>query len=123
MSERVFAVFDIGTTGTRSVLVDEEGRELGKAYEEYPPTPRELSPHEQLADTFWRAASTTMQRAISDYEPGSQVIDAVVMATARDCITPIDKNGKSLAPTATWTDPRASERKEELAEIVGPRRS
>ena len=57
MSQRLFAVFDIGTTGTRSVIVDEEGRELSKAYEEYPTKPADLLPHEQLADTFWRTSA------------------------------------------------------------------
>lgn len=99
MSQRIFAVFDIGTTGTRSVLVDEEGRELGKAYEEYPPTPRELATHEQLADTFWKTACTTMQRAISGYDPGAAAVEGVVVATTRDCYTPIDKSGNPLGPT------------------------
>ncbi|MHA2003347.1 MAG: FGGY-family carbohydrate kinase [Candidatus Thorarchaeota archaeon] len=122
MSQRVFAIFDIGTTGTRSVLVDEEGRELGRAYEEYPPTPRELATHEQLADTFWRAACTTMQRAISGHEPGAAAIEGVIVATTRDCFTPIDKKGNPIGPTILWTDNRISKRRDELAELIGPRR-
>ncbi|MHA1925517.1 MAG: FGGY-family carbohydrate kinase, partial [Candidatus Thorarchaeota archaeon] len=123
MSQRVFAVFDIGTTGTRSVLVDEEGRELGRAYEEYPPTPKELATHEQLADTFWRTACTTMQRAVSEYEPGAAAVEGVVVATTRDCITPVDKDGNPIGPTILWTDNRTSKKKDELAEMIGPRRS
>ena len=57
MSDRLFAIFDIGTTGTRSVIVDEEGREVSKAYEEYPSKPADLKTHEQLADTFWRTSA------------------------------------------------------------------
>ena len=45
MSDRLFAIFDIGTTGARSVIVDEEGREVSKAYEEYPPKPRNVKIH------------------------------------------------------------------------------
>ncbi|MHA2140188.1 MAG: FGGY-family carbohydrate kinase [Candidatus Thorarchaeota archaeon] len=123
MSQRIFAVFDIGTTGTRSVLVDEEGRELGKAYEEYPPIPRELATHEQLTETFWRAACTTMQRAISEYEPGPISVEGVVVATTRDCITPVDKAGDPLGPTILWTDNRISKKRDELAELIGPRRA
>jgi len=123
MSERVFAVFDVGTTGTRSVLMDEEGLELSKAYEEYPPTPRELATHEQLADTFWRTACTTMQRALSDYKHGAEAVTSVVMATTRDCWTPVDKKGNAIGPTILWTDNRTSKKKEELADIIGPRRA
>lgn len=123
MSDRVFAVFDIGTTGTRSVLVDEEGREISKAYEEYPPIPRELDTHEQLPDAYWRTACNTMQRALANYEPGADSVIAAIVTTTRDCITPVDKEFSPLAPTITWSDNRSSKRREELAEIIGPRRS
>ncbi|MHA2188500.1 MAG: FGGY family carbohydrate kinase, partial [Candidatus Thorarchaeota archaeon] len=123
MSQRIFAIFDIGTTGTRSVLVDEEGRELGKAYEEYPQPPRDLGTHEQLADTYWRTSANTMQRAISYFESGADAIVGVVATTTRDCITPIDSKGKPLAPTVTWVDNRSSPRAKAMAEDIGPRKS
>ncbi|RLI51219.1 MAG: hypothetical protein DRO73_00755 [Candidatus Thorarchaeota archaeon] len=123
MSQRVFAVFDIGTTGARACLVDEEGREICREYEEYPRPPRELGTHEQLADTFWRTACNTMQRALSGCEPGSEAVIACVVSTTRDCITPVDKDGNTLAPTVTWVDNRSTERAKELAEDIGPRKS
>ena len=123
MSSRIFAVFDIGTTGTRSCLVDEEGRELAKEYEEYPHPPRELRTHEQLADTYWRTACNTMQRALSDIPHGPDSVVACVVATTRDCITPVDKEGTPLAPTVTWVDNRSTARAKDMADIIGPRKS
>ncbi|MGY5875215.1 MAG: FGGY family carbohydrate kinase [Candidatus Thorarchaeota archaeon] len=123
MSDRVFAVFDIGTTGTRSVLVDEEGRVLAKAYEEYPQKPTELQIHEQLAETYWRTSVNTMQRALADYRPGAESVVAVIVATTRDCVTPIDKDCQPLAPTVTWVDNRSPPRAKEMAEDIGPRKS
>ncbi len=101
MSDRLFAIFDVGTTGTRSVIVDEEGREVSKAYEEYPLKPKNVKIHEQVADTYWRASANTMQRALAGCKHGSESIVAVIATTARDSITPIDKNGKALTPTVT----------------------
>ena len=121
MSDRFFAVFDIGTTGTRSVIVDEEGREVSKAYEEYPPKPKNVGIHEQLADTYWRASANTMQRALAGCKHGSDAIVGVVVSTARDSITPIDKDGKALAPTVTWVDSRKTEKSTEMAEEIGQR--
>jgi len=121
MSDRLFAVFDIGTTGTRSVIVDEEGREVSKAYEEYPPKPKNVGLHEQLADTYWRASANTMQRALAGCKHGSDAIVGVIVSTARDSITPIDKNGKALAPTVTWVDSRKTEKSTEMAEEIGQR--
>ncbi|GAH05210.1 unnamed protein product [marine sediment metagenome] len=84
MSDRLFAVFDIGTTGTRSVLVDEEGREVSKAYEEYPQKPKEVKTHEQIADTYWRTSANTMQRAIAGCKHGAEAIVGVIVTTTRD---------------------------------------
>ncbi|MFW9926531.1 MAG: FGGY-family carbohydrate kinase [Candidatus Thorarchaeota archaeon] len=123
MSDRLFAIFDIGTTGTRSVIVDEEGLELSKAYEEYPSKPSELKTHEQLADTFWRTSANTMQRAIAGCKYGAEAINGVIVATTRDSITPIDKEGRPLAPTVTWVDNRSTTKSKEMAGEIGPRKS
>ncbi|TFG14805.1 hypothetical protein EU537_02365 [Candidatus Thorarchaeota archaeon] len=123
MTDRVFAVFDIGTTGARSVLMNEEGKELSKAYEEYPTKPRDVGTHEQLSETFWRTACNTMQRALTGYHGGANSVFATIVTTTRDCITPVDGNGNPLAPTVTWVDNRSSERSKELAEQIGPRKS
>ncbi|TXT57457.1 MAG: Autoinducer 2 kinase LsrK [Candidatus Thorarchaeota archaeon] len=122
MSQRLFAIFDVGTTGTRSVVVDEEGRELSKAYEEYPQKPRDIKIHEELAETYWRTACNTMQRAISEFGSAEGIV-GVVLATTRDCVTPVDKEGKPLAPTVTWVDNRSTETAKEMAEDIGPRKS
>ncbi|TFF83770.1 hypothetical protein EU524_01900, partial [Candidatus Thorarchaeota archaeon] len=123
MSQRLFAVFDIGTTGTRSAVVDEEGRELSKAYEEYPQKPRNLKTHEQLAEVFWHTSANTMQRAISSCKQGAEAVVAAIVASTRDCITPVDKKGDPLAPTVTWVDNRSAKKSKEMAEFIGPRKS
>ncbi|MBD3406371.1 MAG: hypothetical protein GF411_09695 [Candidatus Lokiarchaeota archaeon] len=122
MSQRLFAVFDVGTTGARSVIVDEEGREVSKAYEEYPQKPRDIKIHEELAETYWRTACNTMQRAIAKHGSADGIV-GVVLATTRDCVTPIDKDGNPLAPTVTWVDNRSTDSAKEMAEDIGPRKS
>ncbi len=121
MSDRLFAIFDVGTTGTRSVIVDEEGREVSKAYEEYPLKPKDVKIHEQVADTYWRASANTMQRALAGCKYGPDAIVGVIVTTARDSITPIDKDGKALAPTVTWIDSRKTAKSKEMAEEIGQR--
>jgi xylulokinase len=123
VSDRLFAVFDIGTTGTRSIIVDEEGCEVSKAYEEYPPKPESVLIHEQVADTFWRTSANTMQRALAGCKHGPDAIVGVIVSTTRDSITPIDKDGNALAPTVTWLDNRSSSKSKEMAAEIGPRKS
>ncbi|MDH4212825.1 MAG: FGGY family carbohydrate kinase [Candidatus Thorarchaeota archaeon] len=123
MSQRLFAVFDIGTTGTRSVIIDEEGREISKAYEEYPSKPTDLKTHEQLADTFWRTSANTMQRTLASCKHGAEAIVGVIVTTTRGSLTPLDSVGNALAPTMTWVDNRSSAKSKEMADIIGPRLS
>ena len=123
VSDRLFAVFDIGTTGTRSIIVDEEGREVSKAYEEYPPKPEGVMIHEQVADTFWRTSANTMQRALAGCKHGPDAIVGVIVSTTRDSMTPIDKDGNALAPTVTWLDNRSGSKSKEMAAEIGPRKS
>ncbi|MFW9956809.1 MAG: FGGY-family carbohydrate kinase [Candidatus Odinarchaeota archaeon] len=123
MSQRLFAVFDIGTTGTRSVIIDEEGREISKAYEEYPSRPTDLKTHEQLADTFWRTSANTMQRTLASCKHGAEAIVGVIVTTTRGSLTPLDSVGNALAPTMTWVDNRSSAKSKEMADIIGPRLS
>ncbi len=121
MSDCFFAIFDVGTTGTRSVIVDEEGREVSKTYEEYPLKPKDVKIHEQVADTYWRASANTMQRAIAGCKHRPDAIVGVIVTTARDSITPIDKDGNALAPTVTWIDSRKTAKSKEIAEDIGQR--
>jgi xylulokinase len=123
VSQRLFAIFDIGTTGTRSVIIDEEGREVSKAYEEYPSKPADLKTHEQIADTFWRTSANTMQRTLAACKHGADAIVGVVVTTTRGSLTPIDSAGHALAPTMTWVDNRSSAKSKEMADIIGPRLS
>ncbi|MHA1842888.1 MAG: FGGY family carbohydrate kinase, partial [Promethearchaeota archaeon] len=44
----LICVFDCGTTGTRTILFDLDGKEISRAYEEYqfPPQPVGISEHD-----------------------------------------------------------------------------
>ncbi|MFW9961472.1 MAG: FGGY-family carbohydrate kinase [Candidatus Thorarchaeota archaeon] len=123
MSDRFFAIFDIGTTGTRSVIVDEEGQEVSKAYEEYPPKPKDVKTHEQQTEAFWRTSANTMQRALAACKHGPEAIEGVVVTTTRGGLTPIDSAGNALAPTMTWVDNRSSAKSKAMADVIGPRLS
>jgi xylulokinase len=103
--------------------MDENGREVSKAYEEYPPPPREVGINEQLADAYWRACRNTMQRALSKVDRSAEAVAAAIVTTTRDCITLVDKKGKALAPTVTWIDFRSTDRANEMSDELGPRGS
>ena len=105
--ERSFvAVFDAGTTGVRAIIFDTQGSIVGRSYEEYPTISEVPGQSEQNPDDWWRAAATTMQRAIKLSRVSPSNILAVSVCTQRATLTPIDKEGTPIYRAITWMDTR-----------------
>ena len=49
----LICVFDVGTTGTRSVIFDSDGKEIAKAYEEYVIPNQPVGISEQVPQVWW----------------------------------------------------------------------
>ncbi len=52
-------VFDVGTTGTRTVVFDINGKEIIKVYEEYPETKQPVGVSEQDPNIWWNGIKNT----------------------------------------------------------------
>jgi xylulokinase len=89
---------DIGTTGSKAVIFNEEGKVLASEYREYPlylPGEErcELEPQE-----VWRAIKLVIQSTSGTVEK-SDPVGAVGISTLGDSVTPIDEEGNALART------------------------
>jgi len=94
-------VFDVGTTGARSVLYDMQGKELFKSYEEYRiPT----GTYEQDPLIWWNAIKNTCNQVAKKTDPAD--IIGICITTQRGTVTLVDRNGKVLLPAATWMSER-----------------
>jgi xylulokinase len=96
---------DVGTGGTRAVLVDEKGQLVASASSEHALF---RTPHpgwaEQDPEDWWRAA----QQAIRDVlaaKPGVRVEAAALTGQMHGAVM-LDKDGKVLRPSLIWCDTR-----------------
>nr|HDO81483.1 hypothetical protein [Candidatus Bathyarchaeota archaeon] len=122
--ERSFvAVFDAGTTGVRAIIFDTQGSIVGRSYEEYPTISEVPGQSEQNPDDWWRAAATTMQRAIKLSRVSPSNILAVSVCTQRATLTPIDKEGTPIYRAITWMDTRVPPSAQKLKKEIGQRES
>ncbi len=111
---------DIGTTGTKAVIFDEEGKILSQSYREYTllkPNPGwlELDPA-----IVWESVQTVIREAVKENK-GSPV-RAMATSALGEAVTPIDKEGNPLYNTVIAMDIRAIPQSEWLGERLGKKR-
>jgi gluconokinase len=99
---------DIGTTSTKAVLFDSDGRVVAKHCVEYPlHTPVPLAA-EQDPDQIFHAVVRTIRRTmeISDIAPAQ--VACVAFSAAMHSIIAVDKAGNALTQCITWADNRST---------------
>ncbi|GIK15423.1 MAG: xylulokinase [Planctomycetota bacterium] len=108
---------DIGTTGTRAIVVGLDGNAAGSAVEEYPlSTPRPLWSEQNPAD-WWRAAVATIRKVLETV-PASAV-RAVGLSGQMHGLVLLDDRGEVLRPAILWNDQRTARECEEITRRVG----
>jgi len=99
---------DVGTTSTKAVLFDFDGRELARAssqpYRNYTPAPGWV---EQDPEELWNALLTSIRDALSQVRDVK--VKALSMAVQSGSLIPADAEGRPVSPMVTWLDGRAEE--------------
>ncbi|RLI32293.1 hypothetical protein DRO56_03740, partial [Candidatus Bathyarchaeota archaeon] len=111
---------DIGTQGTKSALVDLEGRIISSAYEGY----GVLSPHpgwaEQWPEIWFEAVCKTIRSTLaqSKVDP-REVAGLCISGLYGGSGIPLDQEMRALRPCIIWADRRASEECDWVREKIG----
>jgi len=114
---------DIGTGGTRAVIVDETGKVLASASSEHEPF-RAPQPGwaEQDPEDWWRAAQEAIAGAIAaSGKPGSEIA-AVGLTGQMHGAVMLDATGEVLRPALIWCDQRTGPQCDWLHETIGRER-
>ncbi len=118
-----FLGIDVGTGGTRAVIVDEAGKVLASASSEHEPF-RVPEPGwaEQDPEDWWRAAQDAISGAIQDSgNPGSE-ITAIGLTGQMHGAVMLDKSGAVLRPSLIWCDQRTGPQCDWLHQTIGRER-
>ena len=102
----LICVFDVGTTGTRTMIFDINGKEIARAYEEYPVVKQPVGISEQDPIIWWNAVKSTCNKIIKSGVVDPNDIIGISAAFQRATTTIIDSNGEVLHPALTWMDER-----------------
>jgi len=116
----VFLGLDIGTGGTRAVLVDTNGKLIASASAEHEPF---RSPYpgwaEQDPEDWWRAAQQAIREVLT--VSGAKV-DAVGLTGQMHGAVMLNAEGNVLRPSLIWCDTRTDEECEWLHRTIGRER-
>ena len=98
---------DVGTTGSRAVLVAADGRLVATATESHEPfsSPR-TGWAEQHPDDWWRAASAAVRSVLSDADSASVSVDAIGLSGQMHGAVLLDGDGVVVRPAIIWCDQR-----------------
>lgn len=113
--------FDVGTSGCKAALVNEEGKLQGTDFEPYPTHyPRALWA-EQNPEDWWQAVCVTTRRLLDQQQVSPSQISGIAFSTQMVNLLPVDKEGNPLRPCISWLDGRAEEEAEQVMRKVGGR--
>jgi xylulokinase len=110
---------DIGTSGTKTILIDETGRVLARATREYPlSTPRPLWSEQNPSD--WTEATFATIRAVlnlSQIDP--KEVKGVGLSGQMHGAVFLDENDQVLRPAILWNDQRTQAECDWIMQTIG----
>lgn len=118
-----FLGMDVGTGGTRAVLIDEHGQVVASAASEHAPF---RSPHpgwaEQDPEDWWRAAQAAIHEVLATSGAAASEIGAVGLTGQMHGAVMLDAEGRVLRPSLIWCDQRTDAQCDWLHERIGRER-
>ncbi len=111
---------DVGTGGTRALVLDEHGRVVGSATEEHAPfASPQIGWAEQQPEDWWRACCVAVPKALERARVQPEDIAGVGFSGQMHGAVMLDKQGKVVRPALIWCDVRTNPQCQELTEKIG----
>ena len=118
-----FLGIDVGTGGTRAILVDTEGRIVASATIEHEPfASPQVGWAEQDARDWWRATTEAVRAVLSQDGVRAEEIGAVGLSGQMHGAVLLDKRDEVLRPSIIWCDQRTEEQCRALTWKIGAAR-
>ena len=110
---------DVGTTGAKTILVDESGQQQASALEEYPLYTPQPKWAEQAPADWWRATVKSIQRVLAESQVSPKEVKGLGLSGQMHGLVLMDKGHRVLRPAMLWCDVRTTEQCHYITETVG----
>lgn len=113
---------DLGTSGTKTVLFDQNGKSIASSTVKYPMYQPKNGWAEQAPAHWWNACVTTLQEVIQQSGVNAKDIKGIGIAGQMHGLVMLDEQGEVLRNSIIWCDGRTAEECREITEKVGAQR-
>ncbi|MCS7104378.1 MAG: xylulokinase [Thermofilaceae archaeon] len=114
-----FLGIDVGTTGSKAVLVDEQGRVVSSHTTEYPLYTPKVGWTEQLPDEWWTATVSSIKAVLEKSRVKPDEIQGVGLTGQMHGLVMLDRERKVIRPAILWNDQRTGEETQFINEKIG----
>ena len=115
--KRQIAGLDIGTTGCKLTVFDQEGKYLGKAYRDYPLS--RAGNQQEIDPGAIRESVLAVIREMAEQYPN---IEGIGVTSFGETFVLTGQEGEPLMPAMVYTDPRGGRERALLEERLGAER-
>jgi xylulokinase len=118
----LFLGIDIGTSGTKTLAIDESGKILAEATETYPCYHPQPLWSEQEPDDWWRATVTTVRAVVKKARLKTADVKAIGLSGQMHGSVFLDKDDRVIRRALLWNDQRTAAECAEIEQRAGGRR-
>ncbi|OQB15250.1 MAG: Xylulose kinase [Firmicutes bacterium ADurb.Bin193] len=111
---------DIGTSGTKSVLFNEDGNAVASDLQEYPLYQPQNGWAEQDPEDWWAAVCASIKNVIA--KSGISDIKGVGLSGQMHGLVMLDKDDRVIRKSIIWCDQRTGRECDEITDIIGEKR-
>ncbi len=112
---------DIGTSGTKSLLIDPDGNILAESSASYGVAMPKPLWTEQDPEDWWNATVKTVRAVIKQARVKPPEVKAIGLSGQMHGSVFLDKSGKVIRPALLWNDQRTAAECEEITALAGGR--
>lgn len=113
---------DVGTGGSKSVLVDTSGGIIASTFSPYEVSYPRAGWAEQDPDDWWRAVAGATRTLLEDGGVDPSDVTGMGFAGQMIGVVPVGENGGPLCPAIIWLDSRADEQASSMVRRMGGER-